>query len=198
MKRLSPLILIILILILTLWTIKVPSLFSYNSKNQGSATSLENINATVCPGEETKITLTITVWADPSQTVNITLIPDADWIKPEQSEFSIVAPPEGYSFQTTITLSGENLSPGTYNSTLTIRYYFTANETVKESTSSITLNVILPVFEIIPENLTLIMKPTDTKAIDFILRNTDGCSIFITASPLEQSENVQLIFNPTI
>ena len=198
MKRLSPLILIILILILTLWGIRVPSLFSYNSKNHGFETSLENINATVCPGEETKITLTITVWADPSQSVNITLIPGADWIEPEQSEFEVYAPPEGYSFQTTITLSGENLSPGTYNSTLTIRYYFTANETVKESTSSITLNVILPVFEIIPENLTLIVEPTDTKAIDFIVRNTDGCSIFITVLPLEQSENVQLIFNPTI
>ncbi|RLD14398.1 MAG: hypothetical protein DRI28_03670, partial [Caldiserica bacterium] len=198
MKKLSLLIFIILILTFTLWGIGATSLLSYNLKNQSFKTSSENIEATVCPGEETKIILTITVWADPSQTVNITLIPGADWIKPEQTEFSVVAPPEGYSFQTTITLSGENLSPGTYNSTLTIRYYFTASETIKEDVSSVTLNVILPYFEIIPENLTLIMKPTDTKAIDFIVRNTNGCGIVITVSPLEQSENVQFIFNPTI
>ncbi len=198
MKKLSPLIFIILILTFTLWGIWVPSSFSYNLRSQGFETSSENIEATVCPGEETNITLTITVWADPSQTVNITLIPDADWIKPEQTETEVYAPPEGYSFQTTITLSGKDLSPGTYNGNLRIRYYFTANETVKEDVISVTLNVILPVFNIVPENLTIIMKPTDTKAIDFIVRNTNGCGIVITVSPLEQNKNVQLILNPTI
>lgn len=195
MKKLTHLILIILILIIGLWVINIPFSFSYNSINQSLNFLNDNkIETSVCLEEETEVNLTITVWADPAQTVYITLTPGADWIKPQNPVFQFQATPEGYTFQTKIILSAEGLSPGEYNSTLKIEYQFLQSETTKEETIPVILHVLKPEFEVNPETLRIIMKPTDTKGVQLIVRMRPGCNvgtIFITQ--LDKYDNVDLM-----
>ncbi|MCD6322793.1 MAG: hypothetical protein J7L77_07175 [Clostridiales bacterium] len=156
---------------------------SYQGKNSLNS-SVNAIEASVCPKGSVQTTLTIT--ADPSntETCNITLTPDKEWILLEVSHFTLSP---GASRQVRVTLTAGEKPPGTYQGSILM----TSNCKPQSVEVPVTLHILEPTFSVTPESIDVKQVSYDEKTVNFYIQNGQ-CAVNLKVSSSNEFEEGNL------